>query len=585
MNGQNSSDKQSVEDNKQDKNSNVVKIDVTKSKKQKQTPIEQDWIQYLRRTFDYAISYSDNGLAILNRWNKEKRIWEIVNDDQHSGDVTTFILKYYPEKFKANAVTNCLKVTKSFLISSGREIKLSKDFIISTKSHFLKVSKDGIRSIDKDDLAGACKKYFVRCHVDIDLYKTAKDRIANYYKTQSNSQIENKYTLFAKMIKLGFPKIDNRRCAQEFLGDTLNPEKRKAFPVLVGEPDGGKSQFLSLLMGIHNNSAQIDLERLDTFDSQKLLGKSLICVDEIGKRISEKHFKRMIGGSRFDIQRKGIENLSIKTDFKIIAADNEVFGFSEKTGAMETRIFLIKVETVKKEDRVDDIAEKIVADEYEKTDLLEWLLNGAMEVLKRGRLMRHEEMPQDSKQKMDKMINKQNPCVEFLTESSVKFNPNNLIPKIDVFKNFLMFCEETNRSVLKKVNFETWCRDYFSSAIKQVCQDYDETYERRAYANIGNERKRVACFPIEFLNLPEYNGKKISQMESAKSYYDENSYEKDKLPKHILDEIMRKAEEIKKIADLTEKQKIMYAEQRLKEEGFKMDENGIWFKGDANIKF
>lgn len=553
--------------------------------KKDQTPIEQYWTKFLLRSGEYAVSYDDNENPILWRWHRIKRTWDTVNKAKLRKDVSSFLSREKPARYSDKSINSCVNVTETYIMSHGREMELNQDFVISTKSHFLEVLKDGtIKAHDKDELGGAAKKFFVRCHIDIDLNKTAKERVGNNYILPSNNSIEQKESLLAKMIKLGFPKLDNRRCAQEFMGDTLNPAKRKAFPVLVGEPDGGKSQFLTLLMGIHERSTSIDLERIDTFDSQKILGKSFVAVDEIGKRISEKHFKRMIGGARFDVQRKGIENLSIRSDFKVMAADNEVFGFSEKTGAMETRIFLIKVEPVKESERVDDIAEKIIADEQERQDLLDWLLIGAVSVVKRGRLLRHDEMPQDSKDKMERMTNKQNPCVDFLLESGAKFNDKHLTPKIDVFRNFLLYCEETNRGVIRRVGFETWCRDYFASAVKQVCPDYKPEFERRAYTTIEGQRKRVVCFPLEFTNMPEYVGKYITTMEAYKTFNDKEAYDEKNLPKHILDKILKEAEELQKTADLTDEQKKIYTERKMKQEGFTQDKNGAWFKGDGNIQ-
>lgn len=556
------------------------------AKKQK-TPIEQYWVKYLLRTGDYAVSYDENGTPILWQWNKKKRIWESSTKASLTKDVIRFIRREKPSMYSDKNIKVCVSNTEGFISAEGREIEKNDDFIISTNSHFLEVQKDGqIKAYDKDDLGGQCKKYFPRCHVEIDLNKTAKDRVGINYLLPNSNSIEQKDSLLARMIKLGFPKLDNRRCAQEFMGDTLNPQKRKAFPVLVGEPDGGKSQFLSLLAGLHNKSSQIDLERLDTFDSHKLLGRSFVYVDEIGKTMKEKHFKRLIGGANFDIQRKGLENLSVRTDCKFMAADNEVFGFSEKSGAIETRIFLIKVESVKQEDRIDDIANLIVNDENERQDLLDWLLIGAVAVLKRGRLMRHDEMPQDSRDKMDNLANKMNPCVSFLRDNGAKFNENNLIPKIDVFKNFVRYCEETNRGFFKNVAFETWCRDYFTSAIKKVCVDYDEKLERRAYTMIDGERKRVACFPLEFTNMPEYFGKKVSTMQAIETYHDKEAYEKDKLPEHILKTIQAEAEELQRTINLTNEQKKSYTENKLKADGWKKDKKtGGWFKGDSSIQF
>lgn len=587
-------------DNTSENENKIVDIDAKRIEKENKeedaknqedkTPVDSYWVRYLDRKQVFAYTLNQDKKYMMLVWDKEKRVWRHYTDESDiTNEVSHFLRREHPKRYTNRNIQTCVSMTQKHVFAFGRYVKKTRDFIISTNSHFLKVTEDGtVKALCKDELGGACKKYFTAIHVDIDLNKHQKMGV--HYVPQTEKEIIAKNGYFGKLITLSFLNKDNRECAQEFLGDTLNPQLRKAFPVLIGEPDGGKSQILDVLMGIHKNSTTIDLDRLDTFDTERMLGQSLVVVDEIGKRFSEKHFKQLIGGARINIQRKDIKNLSIEVDFKVVGADNAVFGFSEKTGAIETRIFLIKASFVPEEKRIETIGKKVLDDENEFKDAFDWFLEGALRVVKRGRLLRHNEMPGDSKNAMQKITDRMNPCVQFLKESGAKPSEFEIIPKKDLYRQFVNYCQESGHSLMAKVGYETWCRDYFKSAIKQLFPEgnknaYNDKLERRATVMINGERKRVECFPLTFENLPEYFGKSITFEEARRTYSDKDAYEDENLPDHIVERLKLEAEEMQKTLNLTKKQKEAYYNTKMLENGYSKGKNGEWFKGDSSIQF
>lgn len=555
-------------------------------KKKKEPAIETFWTKEIMRRGDYA-SYRDAaGRSILHKFERDTRTWKVAEEEQLEADITRFLTIYKPEKYGTSAVKNCVGITDSHVYTFGRKLERKRDFVISTLSHFLHVQDDGkIVALDKDELGSACKDYFCRLHINVDLRGTG--RVGCYYVPQKTEDIEKRDTFFAKLITRGFSKKENRRCFQEFFGDTLNPTVRKAFPVLIGDPDGGKSKMLEVLQYLHGDTGtSIDLEDLAGFETEKLLGASFVAVDEIGKQFSEKHFKRMIGGSSFEIKRKFLKNLSVKPDWKSMGGDNFTFSFSEKSGALETRFFYIKVESVKEDLRIDDIAVKAI--ESDLMDIFDWALNGAVAVVKRGRLLRHSELPEDSQKIMKDMQKKTNPCINFLKEVGAKFSETALIPKQDLYKHFVQHCLDNGRAGSAKVSFEVWCRDYFSKAIKEVDSGYDPAFERRASVRINGASKRVECYPVYLTNSPDYAGKEVSSDEARRTHDDKDAYTNEILPAHILEKMQAEADEMQKTLALSEEQKKAYMRKKLLDQGYVERADGSFEKvlaGSGDINF
>lgn len=552
-------------------------------KSKKDPPVETFWTQELMRRGDYAVTVDQTRKVILMRWNRQRRIWEDAAEADLEADVTKFLTINKPKLYSLAAVKKCTQITESHIYTYGKRLVRDKKFLISTENHFLEVVEGKILAWSKDEMGADCKKLYPRVHVEVDLSGTG--RIGKYYVPQKNEQIERKESYVSLFIRQSFKKIDNRRCAQEFMGDTLNPVIRKAFPVLIGKPDGGKSMVLDILKGMHLRSTSIDLEGLDDFDTEKLMGCSFVAIDELGKTFKERKFKQLFGGAGFSIKRKHVSNLTVDIDFKTMGADNFEFTYSEKSGALERRFFFIHVDDVPIDLQKTGLRDLILNSEEEKIDMLDWMLNGALEVVNRGRILRHEELPADSQKLIKKMQLKTNPCIQFLQESGARFSKSNLVPKRDVFNNFLDYCINTNRKMIANVSFEVWCRDYFDKAVLEACPGYDSKLERRSSVRIKGQSKRVECFPIEFGNLPEFRGEVVAHDEAVRSYNDQQAYDEENLPDHIIERITLEAQEMQRALELTQEQMFAYKRKKLEAEGYRWNEKSQSFDKGDDIEF
>lgn len=541
-------------------------------KKEKLPPIENLWTTHILKTDEYGVELDCNKSPILYHFNKNEKYWKLMSDDELIKQITIFINTNYPNLYTQKNVKNCKDITTHHIFSFGRVLQKSDEFIISTTNHILKILPDfKIEALDKTEYSSTIKKYFTRIHLPISLNFDTR-----YYIPKSSEKIEEEDTLFSKLLKFGLPKIENRRAFQEFFGDTLNPQLRKAFPIMIGNPNGGKSQFLQLLSNFHQNSTTIDLEK-DGFGLSQVIGSSLVLVDEIGKNPSTKKIKQLVGGSILAIERKYKSDAVIQPDFKIFGADNGLFKNYNKNDddAIKTRFYLFKIEDVKKENRIDQIALKISKNEEEMRNVLDWALNGAMRVLKRGRILYQNELPQDSKILMENFEKDSSPFINFVEDVELTFDENKLITKMELYNTFKKWCENVGNYNFSKISFEVFIRDHFNKNIDLI-KNYDKMLERRI---IDENGKKVFAVPLQLKNAPELFVKNVDKQEVNRSLFDENSYV-GKIPPKIFEIIKEKTEKMKIMLNLNKEQAQQFLENELVNSGFKKGKDGSWEKGD-----
>lgn len=546
--------------------------------KEKMPPIEGVWAAHTIKSDEYATELDNEGTPMLYGWNREEKCWQILTQIDLQARVTRWINIHYPKRYSVNSVDSCVEITTTHVYTYGRRLVRNDDeFKISTRNHILEVQKDGkIIVVDKTENASTVKKYFCRTHINIDLGQQG-----TYYVPRKTKEIEND-GLFSKLITSAIPDATERAIFQEFFGDTLNPALRKCFPVMIGEPNGGKSQLILLLLNLHTNSCTIDITQDNGFSYESVLGKSFIAMDELGSKPNTQMIKQLCGGAVMPIQRKWKTPVSIKPNFKFFAGDNGEFRFNEKSGAIEARMYFFKICAVPVKDRVDEIGKKICQNEMR--NVLDWALNGAIEVVKRGRMKRHDELPASSQLLMQSLKEDTNPCIEFIQDLGIEYDKDNLIPKQDVYDHFRLWCEKTGRTGYARTSCPVFVRDLWHKGVENCLKGYDSTLERRAQININGSKKRVECFPVKITNAPELRVYTVDSGEVKSSYNDASAYNPNKLPKHILEKVEKDIKVIEEIVKLNEEQKVKFVERRMLEDGWMKDADG-WSKGDQSIEF
>lgn len=576
--------------------SKVVDLDAKRSEQEKgkedakkRGPTnEHVWSNELRRKGDFAVERDESGAPILYRFDRAERYWKIVqNDTQLREQVIKFLNQgEHLGRFTKAAVDNLVSITTPYVASFMRKLQADqKKVLISTINHVLEVEKDIIRVHHKNDLPHGGKEYFCNTHVSVDLSKVIKSGETTYTQ-QSNIDIESKKTIWAGMVNSCFLDEDNRRVFQEFFGDLFNPQRRKAIPVLVGDPDCGKSQFILVGLKLHQRSTTFNIS-MEGFDMAPLLGKTVAFIDELPNRINETMLKRWIGGAIATISRKFKDDISITPQLKHLWCANKISNLYDKSGAMQSRFYPIQCDKFRGE-KIQDIANFAI--EENLVDIVDWCLNGCQAVMKRGRTLTQSELPKQSQAILENINKTANPAVEFIKELECTYSAYELTAKEEIYKSFVDYCNRHGHGNYAQINDATFFRDMFLPAIKMSCPEFDERLVRRATktVTVGGRTlsQRVPCYPVVFKNNPF--AKNIDKNEAERTYNDKTAYEdKDNTPDHIIEMILSEAEEQQDCLGLTDAQKKIYISRKLTKEGYTQDRKGSWYKdiiiGDKSI--
>jgi len=257
-------------------------------------------------------------------------------------------------------------------------------------------------------------------------------------------------------------------CLQEWFGYLLTPDTRQQKMLwLIGPPRSGKGTTIEVLMNLvgEANVASPTLQQLpERFGLSPLVHSSVAWFDE--PKIS-KHdnvplivgiIKRITGGSRVDIDRKGIPILkNVRLGCRFVLSANEVLELGDASGAMASRVIVIStsVSKIGREDKT--LIDRLKS---ELPGIFNWALAGLPRLQARGRFVQPASGMGDAAQLRDLG----SPISQFLAESVV-FEDGAEVTIDSLFDEYKKWCEGENRlGVGTKIGF---ARDLRSMVAKK----------------------------------------------------------------------------------------------------------------------
>lgn len=246
-------------------------------------------------------------------------------------------------------------------------------------------------------------------------------------------------------------------CLQEWFGYLLTPDARQQKMLwLIGPPRSGKGTTIEVLMSLvgEANVTSPTLQQLgERFGLSPLLNSSVAWFDE--PKIS-KHdnvpaivgtIKRITGGSRVDVDRKGIPILkNVRLGCRFVLSANEVLELGDASGAMASRVIVIST-SVSKIGREDlGLADRLKA---VLPGIFNWALAGLPRLAARGRFIQPASGASDAAQLRDLG----SPTSQFLAECVV-FDDGAEVSIDSLFDEYKKWCEGENRlGVGTKIGF------------------------------------------------------------------------------------------------------------------------------------
>lgn len=238
--------------------------------------------------------------------------------------------------------------------------------------------------------------------------------------------------------------LEEQRYLQEMAALLLLPDNFQMCVWLYGKAKSAKSTLMQLLTLFHSKRSvvQMKLDRIDCpFETQRLLGASLITTDEVNykKGFHEESFKSIVTQEPITIARKhevSIDNYSLKA--KWVICSNQAPNVTDDSEGVWRRIGLFEFKTAIPEGERIKNYHKILFQE-EGFEILQWILEGAQRLLKRGRFLEESEWPQACRQLKNGVRIESNSVTYWCVEQEV--NTCQLFTdKTIVYNRYLDFC-------------------------------------------------------------------------------------------------------------------------------------------------
>lgn len=253
--------------------------------------------------------------------------------------------------------------------------------IVPTVGGYLEIHKDGRLQVLPPDrklgLTFAIKTTLDPAHIHSGWYTPAE--------VPADSLWGNWLTTF-------MPDIDVRNLLQEAAAASLMPNRYERAFLLLGDGANGKSTFLTALRAIHAGSAtSLSLtDIVHRFGLETIIGKTLVTVAEAPNSISDAAVQRLkaaIGRDAILIDRKFEKAVTINPRVSVYVALNRPLRTEDQTHGANRKFTYIPFQVrMSNERKDDDFAERLVNNPKELQIFLDWLLVGALRLVKRGRL-------------------------------------------------------------------------------------------------------------------------------------------------------------------------------------------------------
>lgn len=397
-----------------------------------------NWVNYINSGAcgDWAKS---NGLAY--KWNGV--FWDTVSTADGTSLASNFLFKHMPDKATNAASADCFKYAVNML-DPLTKVDTSK-FVIATKNGYLHMDKDGktmVRPADKS----------------LGLTFGVNATVSTGYGKQHLPMPVPANSLFGRFLASALPDPAIRALVQEQCALTLIPGPHQLVWWWVGTGGNGKGVMSSIVRGFHHRTAQIWLGNCG--EPQVLancVNASLIFTPEVkrgAKGIDQEAFKALSGGDLLTakfLYRDMVE--FVNTSCHIVCSNDEPM-ITDATDGVYRRLCVVKWNQKHGSfDEVKDLPKRIL--ETEPHIVLDWLLDGASRIVKRGGFLAEKDWP-EATTIFKKSIRNKNDCVGAWREDvGIVPDANTLTPKKEVYKSYVSFCEADGRHVLNESQFWT----------------------------------------------------------------------------------------------------------------------------------
>lgn len=383
---------------------------------------------------EFAADIHRNGTEVVYKWNGV--YWQEINDAEGRATVASWLSKNCPRQASASSASDAWRFGVMRLYQQKRKPEATSDFIIPLEDAYLQVSDNGaIHVIKPDQSMGLTHAIPVKTPMACGNTYTPKPIPCD--------------SLLHRFLSTSLPDEEVRAFVQEQCAMSFVPRQFGLVPTWFGPPAAGKSTMSNIVAGFHARPSVISLHKLDeSFGLEQILDSTLIQVDEVeSKKWCEATFKSLATGDPVTVNRKHKTPIaSYRNRAMIIMTSNHSPFVTDNSGGVYRRLVPVHwTVSIPEEQRIPEIASRIFKEEAHI--FLDWVLEGVVRLMKRGRFLAEKEWPQAC-QKVKENIRYSNDHVgAWMKDCHVSYGAIPM-PKEDVYNHFVQWCMEEGRTRL-----------------------------------------------------------------------------------------------------------------------------------------
>jgi len=208
---------------------------------------------------------------------------------------------------------------------------------------------------------------------------------------------------FRRWLERAQPNPEVRALIQEQCGATLLPYNYSQAAWWYGKAGSGKSTLAELCRLMQRQGVSTRLKDLAArFALEPLLGASLVHIDEvdIGEKYDEGLLKTLISQNSISVDRKHEKAITTQIRAKWLICSNDKPFIRDKSDGMWRRLCVVEWRhEIPEAERISNMHEVFFHEEGRA--ILDWMIEGAIRLVARGRSLAKAELPEDVQETME----------------------------------------------------------------------------------------------------------------------------------------------------------------------------------------
>jgi len=288
--------------------------------------------------------------------------------------------------------------------------------------------------------------------------------------------------------------------------------------MLIGEGANGKSTWLELLRTFLGNE-NVSTEPLQSFEANRfsigcLFGKLANIYADLSDRALVKtgNFKMLTGGDTISAEYKFRDRFNFKNYAKLIFSANKIPESKEDTTAFFRRWIIINFpkQFLPDNPKTDPQLLKKLTTEAELSGFLNWCLEGLRRLIENNKFSRSRSIEETREQ----YLRSSDPVKAFAMDR-LEHKAGNAIPKSEVYKAFIGYCQEMKLPTVSQVVFAlklVECMPNTHSTRKRIGGTQTPCWEDLAMGVcVGCAKQEGDSYSTEQNSLEEYSKEEVER--------------------------------------------------------------------------